>query len=381
MNGTEPLGGSLWLLPGQPCPQNLRSTRPDWVARITRGLPAGRLPATLGSLFSLCGHAHITCAGMAVDAALGRDEPAPAVACAQLARQTLREHLRRIWLDWPRQLAAVPMPEARFDEAGRALAQCPVFAPAEADAAPWLEAQALGMPLASWLNAWERDPVAWLTAWCRQATGFLPQLMRACRPVASATLPAMPPLRVHADADALRTWAARRHIDGAAFARQPQWHGSCAETGVWTRLNQTAPQRLNTPWLRLGARLAEAVRLALPAAPGPAAARCGPAWLNLGALPLAPGEAIAWVEMARGLLMHHVQLEGQGDAARVAACQVIAPTEWNFHADGAVARALERLPKHLTVAGQRQLDALMAAYDPCVPYKQDLQMPHEVAHA
>jgi coenzyme F420-reducing hydrogenase alpha subunit len=103
--------------------------------------------------------------------------------------------------------------------------------------------------------------------------------------------------------------------------------------------------------------------------------------LSLGALPLAPFEAIAWVEMARGLLLHHVQLEGDGDSARVVTCHVVAPTDWNFDAEGAVARVLEQLPTNLAGEGLRQLDALMAAYDPCVPHQQDLPTSQEAAHA
>jgi len=135
------------------------------------------------------------------------------------------------------------------------------------------------------------------------------------------------------------------------------------------------------PWLRLGARLAESVRLALPEGGRSAPAGRASAWLSLGVLPLAHGEAVAWVEMARGLLIHHVRLDGHGNAARVHACHVIAPTEWNFHPDGAVARALEALPATHTDDSRRRLEALMAAYDPCVPFKQDQSMPVEVAHA
>jgi hypothetical protein len=371
---SESLGGALWWRPGEPCPNNLRSTRPDWVGRITRGLPANRLPATLASLFSLCGHAHRACAGLAVDAARGHRPEVTHAARASLAQQTLHEHLRRMALDWPRQLATKHVPDVTADW----LARCPGFAsaPGPDATAAWLHAEVLGMAPAAWLAAWEHEPAAWLALWCGHGSGPLAQLLHSCRPVADATLPSMPALRLHADADALHAFASQLRHDGA-FARRPRWRGHCAETGVWTRLNEAAPQRLNTSWLRLGARLAECVRLALPDAPG----RCGTHWLNLGALPLAPSEAIAWVEMGRGLLVHHVQLEGLGDSARVVACHVIAPTEWNFDAEGAVARVLERLPKQLAGEGLRRLDAAMAAYDPCVPHQQDLPMPQEAIHA
>jgi hypothetical protein len=196
--------------------------------------------------------------------------------------------------------------------------------------------------------------------------------------VAEPAAPDLPALQVHASAAALRAFAGDLQAQGARFARQPMWRGRCAQTGVWTRLHAAAGLPLQGSWLRLGARLAETVRLALPDEPG----RCGTGWLALGALPLADGSAIAWVEMARGLLLHHLQLDGSGADARVAACHVIAPTEWNFHPEGAVACAVEALPRQPDAAARRRFDALVAAYAPCVPLRHATNsLPAEVAHA
>ena len=87
--------------------------------------------------------------------------------------------------------------------------------------------------------------------------------------------------------------------------------------------------------------------------------RTGNAALASGALNLAPGQAIAWVEMARGLLLHWVQLDEQG---KVADYRVIAPTEWNFHPEGALALALSALPPDDAASAW----VLAAAYDACV---------------
>ena len=53
-----------------------------------------------------------------------------------------------------------------------------------------------------------------------------------------------------------------------------------------------------------------------------------------GAAPLDGASAIAWVETARGLLVHRVALDGE----RIAGYRIVAPTEWNFHPAGAFAR-------------------------------------------
>lgn len=63
--------------------------------------------------------------------------------------------------------------------------------------------------------------------------------------------------------------------------------------------------------------------------------------------------------MARGLLLHWVQLDAQG---RVADYRVVAPTEWNFHAQGALAQALTALAPQDTASAS----ALAAAFDACV---------------
>ena len=268
-----------------------------------------------------------------------------------------------------------------LDAAARELASCPLLGTTPSDLRAWLQAHATGMPLADWLTAWESDPSAWLRAWCQRTDSLPARLLRDSQAVADAAQPGVPALRVHASAEGLRDWAAGLSDDDDAATRQPRWQGACAETGVWTRLNDATAPCLQTPWLKLGARLAECVRLALRDADRPIHARPASACLSLGALPLARGEAVAWVEMARGLLIHHVRLDGEGDAARVRACRVVAPTEWNFHPDGAVARALEAWPLADTDQSRHRLDAWMAAYDPCVPFTHDQSMPAEVAHA
>jgi Ni,Fe-hydrogenase I large subunit len=63
--------------------------------------------------------------------------------------------------------------------------------------------------------------------------------------------------------------------------------------------------------------------------------------------------------MARGLLLHWVQLDAQG---RVQAYQVVAPTEWNFHPDGALAKALTQLAPQDTAGAS----LLGKAFDACV---------------
>jgi hypothetical protein len=145
----------------------------------------------------------------------------------------------------------------------------------------------------------------------------------------------------------------------------------CRETGPWTR-HRLAPaaRAADTAWLRFGARLAELVRLAIE-----------PTWLQAGACSTGPHEAIAWTEMSRGLLLHWVRLRPAGEAAGaatagagsatsgdrvVAAYRVLAPTEWNFHADGALAQWLAGRGAPAPDAAAARL--AVTALDPCVAF-------------
>lgn len=359
MNTLDALAGVLRVRPGAARPQALAGSRPDWAATLGRGKPADLLPGLLSSVFSLCAHAHALCARAAVDAARGIEAPP---STASLRDETLREHLRRLLLDWPTRLAGSPSAEAQ-----RALAACPLLRPDATDTpADWLERHLLGGRAQDWLAAWDADPHAAFASWRAGRASWLAALMDDIAPIADRRLPVASPLRVHADDAGLRALAGRL-ADEDDFSRLPDLDGRCAETGCWTRLDD-APKAPPAPTAgaRMAARIAETVRLALP----DAASR-----LRSGQLALGPGTGLAWAEMARGLLLHYVELDPTRTV--VQRCRVLAPTEWNFHPQGAVAASLETLdPQAPDIA--RQVAVLMSAWDPCVRY--DLLLP-EVAHA
>jgi len=349
MMSLDALAGVLRVQPGAPRPAALSGQRPDWATRLAVGRPAQSLPDLLGAVFSLCSHAHRLCAQAAVDAARGIDAQQPDT----LRGETLREHLRRMLLDWPALLAAAPSADTQ-----RALASCPVLRDDGcADNMPdWLEHHLLGVAPVRWLAAFERAPQQAFADWRDAAPSWLARLLRDGAALADAPVAAAAPLYVHASEAALRALAVRM-TDDPAFTRRPRIDGACAETGCWTRLDDDAMPTSASG--RLAARLAELVRLALPG---------GEHRLRSGRLALAPGEGLAWAEMARGLLIHHVRLDGHGDEVRIEACHVLAPTEWNFDADGAVAAALETMDPAAPDCAYR-VALLMAAYDPCVRYE------------
>ncbi len=375
MTGPDSLAGTLTLQPGPTLP-NVRSTRTGWVRAVTRGRRAAELPDLLAAVLPLCGDAHRDTAHAAIAAAGGASTPGRDERRA-LQLDTLREQLRHIWLDWPHALrdSAVAAHELA------ALRDCPVLrrevAPEAGLAAmpAWLAAHVLDLDPSKWLSAWDVDPAGWLDAWSQRAGSLPAQWLMACRDAARELLRVPQPLRVHADGTSLIALAQRLQAD-ARFALAPRWQDAALETGPWTRLNDARPERYDSAWLRLGARLAEAVRLSLPDEAG----RSGALWLRRGALALAPGVGLAWCEMARGLLVHRVELDATGDAAHIAECDVLAPTEWNFHPQGPVADLLHAMPANVDDATVR---LLAAAFDPCVPVQIERASPAEteVPHA
>jgi hypothetical protein len=368
------LAGSLRVAPGAPLPLALQSSRQDWAPRLARGQAVSALPGLMASLFNLCSHAHRLCSQLAIEAASPGLLPAPQQVAQRLRTETAQEHIRRIGLDWPRLLATEPGPAATAwaDAAHAALQRCPLLLPAAtlpADPWPatltWLQDELLQMPPHIWQRAWNACGADWQNDWSRRHSGWLPSLLRAARAADSAApLDSATALRAHADADGQRILCAALALQ-PGFALHPLWHGASAHTGSWTRLNDRSADLPLTSWALLGSRIAELIRLCQPDAPG----QCGAGWLSFGSLPTGPRQGMAWVEMARGLLVHQVEIDGTGGEARVAACRVLAPTEWNFHPQGVVAQFIAGLNATEPAATvERRVRLLMAAFDPCVPF-------------
>ena len=80
------------------------------------------------------------------------------------------------------------------------------------------------------------------------------------------------------------------------------------------------------------------------------------------AIALAPGEGLGAVQTARGLLLHRARLAD----GRVAHYEIVAPTEWNFHPEGALVRGLRGLVTDDGAALEQQARLAVQALDPCV---------------
>ncbi len=343
------LSGGLRLRPGAAVPDSLRHTRSDdLVARLGQGQPAQAWPGRVASVFNLCGHAQHLCAALAVQAAAPGLMAPPSGVAEALRRETAREHVRRIALDWPRLLGG---PDALAARALASLRACPLLLPANGidpwgAMSGWLRRELLHVSPTVWWWIWQTYGPNGLDQWSRRHGGWLPRLLRAARAWDASDGPE-PAAALHVP------------VDGGVFTDQPAGR----HTGSWTR--QTAPVLHTplTPWALLCSRLAELVSLSLGSATTE-----GRAPLAWGAVATGPGCGLAWVEMARGLLLHEVAVDGA--SGRLIACQLRSPTDWNFHPEGPVARQLAELdggedPARLV----RRVRLLVAAFDPCLPFE------------
>lgn len=385
------LAGRLRLCIG-PGPA-IASHRPEWVPRLAPGRRADDLPPLLGSLHSLCSQAHRLTARAAVAAARGQADAAQDAESAQALRlATARDQAMRLAHDWPRQLpggSAEPLDaDGATAVSAMLLRSCPLWRPDDSDtdrlaALPdWLAHQWLGMAPSDWLQRFDADPAGWPLDWARagsaradRRSAWLPRLLGrqlddgAAGALQLATPGPTPGLLDGAPAELAERLAtlARALETEPGFWQAPHLDGQALDSGPWNRRHdplrgsaataRAASPGMATAWGRLLARLVDLLRLADPG---------GETWLHRQALALDGRAGIAATEMARGVLLHWVRLDEDGQ--RVAACRVLAPTEWNFHPEGTLARALAGLDPHDAGRSRRAATRLAVAFDPCVDF-------------
>ena len=293
-------------------------------ARLLVGRPIAEAVALAPRLFSLCGSAQGAAARMAAAAAQGETISLEGPR-RDVVLETIGEHLWRLLLDWPRLLGGVPEKEAFLAWRKRLMA---AQAPAEAGRF-----------------------VAELREW-----------------LAGRTLPEGVDERAAAVSALLLPW--RNAIDwgGAGidepFAQMPTLAGQAAETGVLAR---QAGAPLVADLLAAGKRVA--ARIAARhveldfLARGLLAPDLLSGWLDV--TPLGEGAGLARVETARGLLLHLMQVKD----GRVEAYVIVAPTEWNFHPQGAFVGEIVGSPAATRDEAEMLARRLALALDPCVNYE------------
>ncbi len=336
------------------CATEILSTRP-MVAQILKNKTPTQVLQIVPLLYSVCGYAQVAAAAAALQAAQQGEAAASAADERSIVCEAIQEHLWRILLDWPR-LLGLPQREQLFTGWYALLRR---IAAGEVDMDAFLrefERDALGMPVAEWRGL---DSHARLQTWLSKAHSPVAQVLLEMNALqqdgAAATGKRWLPAWTAAEASraCVGKW-------NAAFSARPDWLGETAETGAWTyytdnRLLQDVRQQGGSAMLiRLLARVLDVVEMASGNAPA-----------RLDAASPAPGEGVAVVRTARGLLMHHVRLA----AEQVTEYEIVAPTEWNFHPDGVFAQDMRELAVQDAARLKQMAHIEVLSLDPCVVYE------------
>jgi len=334
----------------------INSTRPQLANRLLAGKPAAEAVALVPQLFSVCGGSQHIAAELALAAARGMPAAADAAQERRVEAEMAQEYLWRALIDWSREaggaadatlLAAARSALAHDDrELLRVIVERDVLG---ADARQWYE------------RGHVADFETWIARGATAAARFLGRVRRDGPRHGASDVTLLPRF----DDDAAERIVAALDADGQ-FERLPTIDGRPAETGAVARLAwQPLVAALSDAFgrstlVRFAARLSELARIACsdpPAAP------------LAGSLPLGAGRGLGWVETARGLLLHAIDLEGE----TIRRYRIVAPTEWNFHPQGALAAAT--LGVHETSAAdlKRRTEWLLQALDPCVAYRMEIE--------
>jgi hypothetical protein len=230
-----------------------------------------------------------------------------------------------------------------------------------------IETDVFGMSAGAWLDI---EPGKGLEQWLEQ--GATPAARALARwwpsPLGRSPVPLLP----RRSAMEWESELAGRLAADAAFPAAPTWNGFPAETGALARTAElplvaaALRESGNTVALRLLARLAELARLSGRLA-RLAAGEIGSRWSEGAAAGV--GSGLGTAETARGILLHFVQLDAEG---RVTIYRIVAPTEWNFHPQGAFVQGLTGFAA-ASADEARSAAVLMAhALDPCVAYRLEM---------
>jgi hypothetical protein len=362
--------GQLYIV--QSDTPTLVSSRPLANAALLRRVCAGRasaeLPGLLGRLFALCGEQHALTAARALAAAQGawRSNEQQAREQAYVHASCLRDHALHLLrtsnhgvLDASllRALPALPNPRHVSDGDVQALREFTLT-------------HVLGTRLSAFSERYGRVSSDSLASWAREARDenrvarWLDQVGTRARHLAVSL-----PTRTLADAPEPQL----RRLIHAAQADDRFAEHAALPTHVHPRASELLEPSLQTlesgafhraAWAQsvlhvfdmLAARIAELAQLCDAQPPD------AKPLLRAGALQLAPGEAVAYTEIARGLLVHYVKLDTRTPAqTQVSDYRVFTPSDFCLHPDGALARAL-----HNPCLTRADMQLLLAAFDPCV---------------
>jgi Ni,Fe-hydrogenase I large subunit len=370
----------------------IRSSRPLRLTQVFTGKRVEEVLNRLPLLYSVCATAQASAAVQACRQAMGivADTRVELAEAMLVTVETAREHLWRILIDWSgfanatidRPLVASLvklLPLARqegFNQSDLFTLQPSLVVEQEKFASvieqiASIAADAIfSMPPEDWYGYASIDD---FEAWLEKAITPTSSLLRRIRdeqsaPLADGEIHPLPAI----DAQLMHHRLARNDAD--QFIAAPDWRGEICETTPLTRIaSHPLLQQLANHYgfgllTRMVARLLELASI-------PARLQQQLQTLTLDTVEedrersaAATDEGLGQAEAARGRLIHRAVVCN----GAIAGYQIVAPTEWNFHPRGVVARGLKSLPARETDRLKQYANLFINAVDPCVGYRLEI---------
>lgn len=360
--------------------------RPQVASRVLTGKTAVEAAATVPLLYSVCGGAQGAAAACALAAAGATGFSADSSRrTAGIMVEALQEGFWHLLIGWPNAMDGernvTPVTAARYliatstrtPEGTDLLGDRAAMRELAAGLTRIAERALFAMTPAAFLAL---PDVSALQTWSARGETVPAQLLHhvlaqspspPARRDETALMP--PPFR-----DALLDIVVPAMHDDRNFARRPTWAGSPVETGALARMC-AHPLVMDcdrvfghTAATRIVARMAEIAMLLRELGGEVAPAEDNP---PVQSIALGAGAGLGVVETARGLLIHRAEVRDEC----VAAYQIVAPTEWNFHPAGALVRSLTGMEADDEAVLLRRARLAVHTLDPCVASRV------EVAHA
>jgi hypothetical protein len=377
--------------PGQSPRVQIHSSRPVLASKVFTGKPPAQVLELIPLMFNICGCAQARTAVAALRSA-GTNDYTPSLEAARdilVLVENAREHLFRIFVDWPTLCAGQVDSQAlhplgslmhQFREAlfetGSAFAfdsqvkTDPRRVRSLIDCIDnLLSTYVMQLPAADWLQLQDFDD---LNRWAHDHDGIAALCTASIIDQGwssqgrSAVMP-LPELAAAELGERLRA------SDADRFIEQPDWHGQTCDTTSLARqldhlLIRDLIKRFGHSLLpRWVARLVELARIPEQLRGLLERIEHGEAATDVDSA----SDGLAQTEAARGRLVHRAQL----DNGVVSSYQILAPTEWNFHPRGLIAESLGNLRADNAEQLEKLARLVINTIDPCVGYELHIQHP------
>jgi coenzyme F420-reducing hydrogenase alpha subunit len=347
--------------------------RPRVASRLFPGRPANEAALLARSLFAVCGRSQAIAARSALEAIRGESIDAAEDAAREraIAAETLQEHAWKVFVDTPRAMGRKPAIDVLAEERRAVTAlldtgTANAVSTAVATLLAWSKRALLGREPAAFLALGDIESLhEWMRAAGTPAASVCADVIAHDAALGASDVPR---LSLVTNAWVAGPLAAAIDRD-AAFEEAPSVDGAARETGPLARTGSHPLVACAIAAWGPGVGARFVARLVEMAAMLAALTERGSR--RHGASATGADTAIAWVETARGLLVHRVRLDGE----RIGAYRIVAPTEWNFHRDGAFSRGAIGLAAESAGGIEARVRRLVDSLDPCVGVR------YEASHA